>query len=122
MEKYYYHITSPKNALNILKNGLKCNEDGDIFLFENKTLRVKEEYRADYEKLGLRTEIVVADHIARNQIFLKDIVMLEIDSRGLHGEFIQDNVGEETSKFQWIVKQPLIAPQFIAEFGRYHLD
>lgn len=122
MEKHYYHITTPNKALNILKNGLKCNEEGEIFLFENKTLRVKEEYRSDYERLGLKTEIVVVEHIARNQVFLKDIVMLEIDSKGLYGELIQDKVGEATSEFQWIVKQPLIAPEFIEEFGHYHLD
>ena len=33
MEEYYYHVTSKDNLGSILANGLKANENGDIFLY-----------------------------------------------------------------------------------------
>lgn len=103
----YYHITEIELIDSILKEGLKANEDGEIFLFENKSIRVNNVVNT------------VADCIAMNQIFLDEYVMFEIDSKGISLELINDNVGELSHKQQWIAIQPLIEPNYISVFGIY---
>jgi len=100
---YYYHITDVKTAFTILKKGLKANEEGDIFLFENVSFT--------WGSQGIRN--TVADSIAENQIFLKEYAILRVNSKGITGEVINDNVGELSSPFQWIVKQPLIEAKYL---------
>jgi len=105
----YYHITknSKKVKDSILKNGLRCNEDGDIYLFENMAFKIN----------GVTNN--VSDAIAANQLFLKQYLMFEIDSDGLTVELQPDAVGEFSASMQWFVKQPVIAPAHIDLFGRY---
>lgn len=112
MEKYYYHITDPKNVKNIIKEGLIANEDGDIFLFENKSIGTP-------IGEGKMKIICVADHIARNQVFLEKYAMFEISADGIEGDLIKDNVCEITAELQWIVKQQRIAPEYIKPFGLF---
>lgn len=38
-EMKLYHITHPRNVDSIKKNGLKCSEDGYIYLVENKAFK-----------------------------------------------------------------------------------
>ncbi len=103
----YYHISKPdkKTIISILSNGLKANEDGEIFLFENKSISF------------YGTKNYVADQIAQNQVFLKKYSMFEIDSEGLNIEVINDNVGEFSSQCQWIARQPVIEAKHINFFG-----
>lgn len=115
MEKKYYHITHPKNIKSVLKDGLRANEEGKIFLFENKSI--------SYPSKGGGTAVVyVADHIAQNQIFLEKYAMFEISSEGIDGDLINDNVAEMGSSFQWIVKQPIISPEYIEPFGLFRVQ
>jgi len=106
-KKQYFHLTSKENSISILQNGLKANKEGDIFLFENKTITAK----------FLNKSIAVADHIALNQIGLDEFVMFSIKSKGINGEIINDNVGEITSRQQWILKQNFIKPEHIDVYG-----
>ncbi|MCZ2130798.1 MAG: hypothetical protein LC109_11100 [Bacteroidia bacterium] len=103
----YYHITETKNKISILKTGIRCNEEGYIFLFENKSISYN----------GIINTI--ADCIAKNQIFLDRYVMFEIDSKGFQSELLPDEVGELSHKQQWILKQEKINPEFINLFGVY---
>ena len=103
----YYHITAKKNLSTILKEGLKANEEGEIFLFENKSI------------VANSVVNTVADCIAHNQVFLDEYVMLEIANEGITSELINDNVGEISSSVQWIAKQPLIEVKYLEFYGSY---
>lgn len=116
----YYHITTEENAKKILKEGLKANcggfnsplsEEGYIYLFENKS----------YRNLISGEVIAVADAIAKNQLFLDEYVMLEIDERGIDVEVEKDDVGEFASFAEWKVKQPIIDKKYINVFGFYFI-
>lgn len=102
-----YHITEVENLESILEEGLKCNEDGEIFVFENKSIHCN----------GIINNI--ADMIAFNQIFLEEYVMIEIDEDGFESELIPDDVAELSHKQQWYVKQKIIAPEFLDHYGTY---
>jgi hypothetical protein len=104
----YYHITHPKNARGILKNGIISNSNGDIFLFENKSIVIN----------GI--ENTIADSIAFNQLFLKEYSMFEIDISGISSDLVRDNVAEFTSESQWVVEnQKVILPKHIDFFGTF---
>ncbi len=102
----YYHITHPKNAQSILKNGIISNSNGEIFLFENKSY------------VTYRTENTVADSIAHNQLFLEKYAMFEIDASGINFKLLQDDVREYSFHFQWILtNQKVILPEYVDYFG-----
>lgn len=120
MRKYYYHLTSTKNLQSILNEGLRANEDGDIYLFINGTIYNQYGCLIDKDKkeakIGL-TKQTVADHICMNQIFKFDkCVMLKIDSRGIDGELVEDVVAEAPSYLhkQWIAKQSVIQSKWLS--------
>lgn len=110
--RLYYHITKPENEKTILRTGIKCDEDGNIFLFENVAVGAKD---------GI-AHVAVSDMIAANQIFLKSFVMFEIDPAGFSCDLIPDDVGEYTARWQWILRQDKIYPRFINKFGQYETD
>ncbi len=103
--KKYYHITSIENMESILQNGIKANNEGHIFLFENKSIQLN----------GVINTI--ADCIAFNQIFIDKYAMFEIKPAGLKSGLINDNVGEFSSKQQWILEQNLIEPKYIDPYA-----
>ena len=103
----YYHITNTdaETIQSILKNGLRCNSEGEIFVFENKSI-------------GYNNVInTVADSIANNQIFLNEYVMFEVDDKGFNSDLINDNVGEMSSNQQWYIKQPFIDKKHLQVHG-----
>ena len=102
-----YHITNMENLESILEEGIKCNADGEIFVFENKSIHCN----------GITN--FIADMIARNQIFLKEYIMIEIDENAFESELIPDDVAELCHKQQWYVKQEIIAPEFLNHYGTY---
>lgn len=110
MEQKYYHVTRLETYEKILLEGLKCNNEGNIFVFENKAVK---------QIIGNEEFIIkAADHIALNQVFIKGkCVMLEIDSKGITGKILPDNVAESTAKLQWIIKQKIIEPKHINFFA-----
>ena len=120
MRKYYYHLTAKENLQSILNDGLKANEDGDIFVFVNGTIYNPNGCLIDKDKkeakIGL-TKQTVADQICMNQIFMfGKCVMLKIDSRGIDGELVEDVVAEIPSYLhkQWIAKQAVIQPKWLS--------
>ena len=99
-----YHITDTKNAYSIIHNGLKANENGDVFLFENKSVM----------KITYKDYIPVADVIAVEQLFLDKYMMFEVDVSGL--ELSTDDVGELTASIQYIYRGDISADR-ITPFG-----
>jgi hypothetical protein len=101
----YYHITRVTNVESILKNGLKSNEDGELFIFNYGVIEFKGvEYYAD-------------ELIADRQLGLKEFALFEIHPKGITSELINDNVAEITSSLQWIVQQDVIAPKHLEWLG-----
>lgn len=116
----YYHITAKENLQAIIDSGIRANEDGEIFLFENETIfytGIAEDTKG--KKVLGRCKIAIADKIAADQIFLKEYVMLEIDSKGLNLALVKDEVAEFSAGRQWIARQPIIYPKYISLFGYY---
>lgn len=111
--KKYYHITSIENHLPILLGGIESNEDGEIFLFDTWEIR-----NTVNDRIAL-----VCDFIALNQVGLFDeILIIEVNPKGIKVDPIPDNVGEMTAKFQWIVKQQKIYPSYCKVIGRRKPD
>lgn len=97
--KKYYHVTHINNFTNILDEGLKLNEDGQLFLFDYKT---------------------IAPEIAVNQCFLISYVLFMIQ-RIDESRLKPDNVGELTARCQWIYDQH-IPSECIKMVGIYDID
>lgn len=106
--KELYHITDPKNKEAIQREGLKANA-GKIFLFEDISFK-PEWYKEPY---------CVADHIALNQVGLKEFAMFKVGMNGIKGLLMPDDVGEMCSKWQWYVEQDRIEPEYIEYVGIY---
>lgn len=111
MENKYYHITAIENVESILLFGILANDEGEIFVFENKAL-----------KFPSGKVMYVADSIALHQLGLEKFAMFEILSKGIRKEPVNDNVAELTARFQWIVKQPKIARSYIKLFGIFETE
>lgn len=103
---YFYHVTSKVNLKSILKNGIKPNSNGQIFLFSE--LEIWNRF------VG---KIFVADHIARNQVFLKEYALIEINPDGIINKVTNDDVAEFTSPVQWVLRQIMILPQYLKVIG-----
>lgn len=110
----YYHVSSRENFYKILNEGIKANEDGEIFLFDTEFV-LNPCFDPLKPESGAKV-IDVAASIARNQVFLHEFIVVEIDAEGITGELINDKVGEFTAPLQWIVKQQVIEADFICEW------
>lgn len=101
-QHYFCHATALENLDSIIKNGIKANENGEIFLYEDCFFTCPPLYANCY----------VGDHIAENQIFIQgeEYVNFIIPSYEITGVLERDNVGEITSRMQWIAKQAVIYP------------
>jgi hypothetical protein len=106
----FYHITHKENSKKIISEGLKANEDGQIFLFENKSIQLNNVINC------------IADCIARNQLFLNEYIMFEVDSLGFETELIRDNVAEITAQKQWILYQSFVSPDFVCFYGKFKTE
>lgn len=104
-DEYLYHISSLENKNDIMSVGLDCNDEGCIFLFEDVTVETF---------LG---ETNVMEHIAKNQLRLKDVAMFAVKKSDITGEIINDDVGEITAPFQWIIKQKNIPAYYVDDFS-----
>ena len=108
----YYHITKKENAVSIAFNGLTSNENGEIFLFSDWTLTTRRNNKT----------VLICDLIARNQLFLDEFIIYEINPKGIKGEIKPDNVAELTSKFQWIITQDNIPKSYVKLLGVRNSD
>src|SRR4030042_5475491 len=106
--KEYFHITSSDNIPQLLIEGIKGIE-GEIFLV---TFPVLFEVSDTFQ---------IFSSIAKNQIGLIDeFSLITVKSEGIEGEIIYDSVAELTAKYQIIVKQEIIKPEYVSLSGRRH--
>lgn len=83
----FFHITNPVNIPSIVRNGIKQNFQGEVFIFNKKK---------------------VAPIISKLQLGLENYAIFEIDKTYLSKELLfKDNVGELTSCYQWIYKKAI---------------
>lgn len=91
MSSFYYKIVPIHDTKSIVQNGLNSDE-GEIFV-------------SDY--------IGQLPLIAQGQIGLLEYSIIKIDSQGITGEILPDNVAEIGSGHQFIVKQKNIPAAYI---------
>jgi len=91
-EKIFWHITEKENLESILKNGIKANEDNEVFLLDDR--EVKDPFHTQ--------SFFVSKFVAFNQLFLDEFVIFGVDVEGL--ELEHDDVAELTAPFQYIYK------------------
>lgn len=105
-DKYYCHITRKENVESILKNGLRANEDGEIFVYDDVML----------QHFGEKEPYYIGDSIAINQLGIYDekYAVFFIDKKDIKGEVKSDNVAEFTAPWQHIIKQMKIEPFFFS--------
>lgn len=105
--KRYFHITRKENLKSIKKNGLTSNKEGDIFLFE---------FERYVHPVFNETNYVI-NHIAENQAFIDgECILIEVNPAGFENDLFSDDVAEFTARWQWILKQPTIKPEFIINY------
>lgn len=91
-EKIFWHITEKENLESILKNGIKANEDNEVFLLDDREIQYPLHTQSFY----------VSKFVAFNQLFLDEFVIFAVDVEGL--ELESDDVAELTAKYQYIYK------------------
>jgi len=91
-----YHLTDPRNIDSITREGLRANDDGEIYLF---------------------TELVIANTLAVNQVCLREYALFQIDPEGITGGLHKDDVAELSAPYQRIVRQDGIDPRYIQYVG-----
>lgn len=93
-----YHISEVENIDSILENGLRANEDGCVFLFDDVSFN---KLTVDLETMKPKIiTVAVADEIAKTQLFMKKYAMFEVNVEGLKLE--ADNVAEQCANFHYI--------------------
>lgn len=92
MKQKIYHLTPHENTKAILEEGIKANEDGDIYVF---------------------TDMIVADTIAKNQVFTAKYSVFEINRKGIGVKLMPDDCGELSQAYQRIIKQNKIDPKYL---------
>ena len=111
-----YHITSINNIENIIEGGLKPNNDGYVFLFENATIPYCEGFYKRGDWSPIMREYDVQNIIAKNQLFLSEYALFEVEVDGL--DLMVDYCKEETYIYQKKVKAHIITDRinFVGTF------
>ena len=94
----FYHLTAVANQEAILRDGIKADEEGFIYLFD---------------------DMLAANPIARGQVFVKRYVVFSVDDAGLTDEPSKDVVGEFSQGMQWRIKQERIESRFLTVVGEF---
>ena len=98
--KRYFHISPRRNYDSISKHGLEANAQGQIFLFEDKTL------------IAGDVSMRVSDSIAYKQVGLKGYDVWEVLASSFQTALVPDAVGEITHQYQHILQQQNISPAY----------
>ena len=96
MVRRLFHLSPIENLDSIKEKGLLLNDDGELFLLDESTIK--------YYMFG---EFKVSELIAWNQLFLKEYLMIEVEAE--MDDLIGDAVAEVTRDYQYISYEP-IAP------------
>jgi len=111
-----FHLTSPLNSKNILRNGLKSYKKGDIN--KQTTLGgIGEIYLVESENF------IVWNQLGFSQIGMSidglEIDVLEIDIKGINGNMYSENVPEYISPLHTVVVQDKIESRWIKKVGSF---
>lgn len=93
-----YHLTPAENLEAIQRTGIVADTEGNIFAF---------------------TDMLVANEIAKNQVFTCRYAVLEIDRKGVVGRLRPDQVAEFSSGYHRIIRQAKIFPEFCQHVGTF---
>ena len=101
--KFLSHLAYVEDLDAILKDGLKCDPDGYVYLFED----------VDYtDPIGVKAN--VRDHIALNQMgAFHEVALLKINVEGWLSKLEPDKIAESSAKFQHRIKIDVITPDRI---------
>ena len=94
MVKRLFHISPIENLESIKEKGLLLNEDGELFLFDESTIK--------YYMFG---EFKVSELIAWNQLFLDNYIVVEVEVE--MDNLVNDAVAEVTRDYQYIYYKPI---------------
>lgn len=92
----FYHVTHLKNVEIIEREGLRADVDGNIYAF---------------------TDMLVADNIARSQVFANPYALFQICPSGIVGNMFVDDVAEFSSPLHCIIQQDRIEPRYLRYLG-----
>jgi hypothetical protein len=92
-----FHVTACEAVDSILAHGLRANDYGQIFAIDSE---------------------LVAEDVARGQLFLSSYALFWINARGISGAIEADNVAELVAGHHRIIVQQLIPPEFLILLAR----
>ena len=98
---YYYHVTEVENVDSILKNGLKADEEGLIYVYDT--------YSVDLEGV----DIFLSDIITLGQLGYKKYAVIKVNAEPYRKYAKPDNVGELCASYHRILKVKIIKPEDI---------
>lgn len=87
-----YHITPSQHLGAILREGLRCDGEGCIYVM---------------------TDPIVANSIAGNQIMTDRYAIIAVAPAGITGEISRDDVAEFTAPYHRVVRQRLVSPEYL---------
>ncbi len=70
-------------------------------------------------RIYLFTDMIVANTIAREQVFTDRYVVFEVDPAGIMGKLERDEVAEFTGGYHRVVRQRRIAPEYLKVVGTF---
>ena len=96
-----YHITNVENVESIKKNGLKVNEEGELFLFDGVDYNYPFCIIENGDRFHIEKHWVGVDRlIARNQLFMNEYAVFCVDVPSKYLK--KDDVAELTADSQFI--------------------
>lgn len=112
--KKYYWITNFEILPGVTPSweGILANENGHIHLFD--LFQLKDHL------YGM--EVILGDVIALKQEDLTKYTIVEINSKGIKGTLVPDEVGMWTQKYQWVLTQPKICPSYCKVISNKVID
>lgn len=106
-QKVFYHITPVEDYKNIMEEGLKCNEFGQIFFME---------FTNGFNKSDLMD---ILCHVANNQVFTGHFALIQINPKGINSSILPDHAGEATDRYQRYIEQDIIENKHVQLVGVY---
>ena len=97
-KKPYYYLTAVNSAATILDKGILANPDGLIPVF---------------------TKLTVANWIAKRQRSMAQYSLFAILPEGVTGPARRDKVADLSARWQRLIDQPVILPQYLKHLGDF---
>ncbi len=124
MKEFYMYIADPKSVKNIMKEGLRADENGVIDLLATHRLTatatlIEYPFTQNETEYEVKTTVLICDDTARKK-GLKKYTLLRISRDGIKTEPMPATGKALFSEYVWKIKQPLIEPRYITVMGSFH--